>query len=297
VEFQLRSERIGQNLGRIYTIVYTASDFSGNMATATVLVRVPHDQGGAAFASVGFNELGTGFSHSGNMFIMIIPSRRGVYGIEESGSAVLVESAFDASRLDLTQVYVGNTMGVLLPEQVMELDNNGDGLMDLALYCSIPGVKPLVDRIEPVQYGEIWVADPIDPVGIHYVSANDVDYLAPDICDMGKPVELNAGSSAGVEEPRQVNVTTLYPVRPNPFSSSTTVRFSLVTRGHVKLCVYNVRGMLVRILEDRALPAAVMQHAVWDGRDMSGRPAAAGIYFVRFDVGSVGMTEKTTLFR
>lgn len=42
-----------------------------------------------------------------------------------------MESDFDATQLDVTQVYVGNTMGVLLAEQVMELDNNSDGLTDL----------------------------------------------------------------------------------------------------------------------------------------------------------------------
>jgi uncharacterized repeat protein (TIGR01451 family) len=40
--FQLRSERSGKGAGRIYTIVYTAADKSGNTAQATVSVTVPH---------------------------------------------------------------------------------------------------------------------------------------------------------------------------------------------------------------------------------------------------------------
>ena len=41
--FQLRSERSGTGIGRTYTIVYTAKDKSGNTATATVVVKVPHN--------------------------------------------------------------------------------------------------------------------------------------------------------------------------------------------------------------------------------------------------------------
>jgi hypothetical protein len=42
---QLRAERLGNGSGRIYTITITASDASGNTATATVEVTVPHDKG------------------------------------------------------------------------------------------------------------------------------------------------------------------------------------------------------------------------------------------------------------
>lgn len=43
--FYLRAERSGTRGGRIYTIVYTASDKSGNQTEAVVLVRVPHNWG------------------------------------------------------------------------------------------------------------------------------------------------------------------------------------------------------------------------------------------------------------
>lgn len=40
----LRSERSGADNGRIYTITFTSSDVSGNSATASATVTVPHDQ-------------------------------------------------------------------------------------------------------------------------------------------------------------------------------------------------------------------------------------------------------------
>lgn len=45
-DFALRAERVGDGNGRVYTVVYTATDASGNQASATSFVAVPHDQGG-----------------------------------------------------------------------------------------------------------------------------------------------------------------------------------------------------------------------------------------------------------
>ena len=44
VQFKLRAERAGGGDGRVYTIVYTASDGSGNTAVAVATVTVPHHQ-------------------------------------------------------------------------------------------------------------------------------------------------------------------------------------------------------------------------------------------------------------
>jgi hypothetical protein len=43
-QFQLRAERLGTGSGRTYTITYSATDASGNTATKTTTVIVPHDQ-------------------------------------------------------------------------------------------------------------------------------------------------------------------------------------------------------------------------------------------------------------
>ncbi len=43
--FELRAERQGQGSGRTYTITYSATEASGNEATAVTTVVVPHDQG------------------------------------------------------------------------------------------------------------------------------------------------------------------------------------------------------------------------------------------------------------
>jgi hypothetical protein len=44
-QFQLKAEREGKNkTGRIYTVIYSATDASGNKTTASATVTVPHDE-------------------------------------------------------------------------------------------------------------------------------------------------------------------------------------------------------------------------------------------------------------
>lgn len=44
-QFSVRAERTGKRKdGRVYTVVYSATDNSGNKATATAMIRIPHDQ-------------------------------------------------------------------------------------------------------------------------------------------------------------------------------------------------------------------------------------------------------------
>ena len=44
VSFQLRAERAGGGDGRIYTVTYTATDASGNSASGSATVTVPHSK-------------------------------------------------------------------------------------------------------------------------------------------------------------------------------------------------------------------------------------------------------------
>jgi hypothetical protein len=52
---QLRSERMGNGNGRVYTITFKVTDASGNVSTATAKVTVPHSQNGLAAVDDGPN--------------------------------------------------------------------------------------------------------------------------------------------------------------------------------------------------------------------------------------------------
>jgi hypothetical protein len=66
--------------------------------------------------------------------------------------------------------------------------------------------------------------------------------------------------------------------RPNPFTKSTAVSFTLVRPGAARLDVYDVAGRRLRTLFSRDLmPGA--HTLLWDGRDAAGQPASPGVYF------------------
>lgn len=78
---------------------------------------------------------------------------------------------------------------------------------------------------------------------------------------------------------------------PNPFNPSTKVAFSLLKPGFVKLCIYNTRAQLVNIIAEGCYTEGIHQ-MTWDGRDMTGKGVAAGVYFYRLESGDFSQTRK-----
>jgi hypothetical protein len=75
---------------------------------------------------------------------------------------------------------------------------------------------------------------------------------------------------------------------PNPFRERTTLTFDIpeerITGLPARLAVYDVRGRLVRRLEDAPhFPGRF--EVPWDGRDDAGRPVPAGVYVARLLLG------------
>jgi len=88
----------------------------------------------------------------------------------------------------------------------------------------------------------------------------------------------------------------LFPARPNPAVSGTTVRFVLPGEGRVRADVFDVMGRRVRSLYRGFLPAGA-QALAWDGRDERGNESAAGVYFIRIHTGREEKAIKVTLVR
>ena len=330
VAFQLRSERSGKGTGRKYTIVYTASDASGNTATAQVCVFVPHDMAGGALAADGLSPDGTGFEDAANWFALVVPS----IDPSTSGNDVLLEGGTDAGAIamgdgtlaprirslfagdiDAANVFVGNFKGALSPFRVRLTDVNGDGLNDAVYYYRVADVKAL------------RAASALDdgPVGLHFQLSPTVSFLVADIFALGAPVKLpadvssvpvdhnpidaRAGTTGGAEgvtakdpatDPATVralpSLTRFSGVYPNPFDAGTTLAFDLAADHQVRLAVYDLRGALVRTLRSGWLPAG-RYNVAWDGRDRDGRAVPGGVYLVRFDAGGKSFTRKAVLMK
>lgn len=94
----------------------------------------------------------------------------------------------------------------------------------------------------------------------------------------------------GVPVSNDLTGTTLA-VAPNPIFVDARIRFSLSRSMDVDLALYDLKGALVRRLEQGRMPAGEHQ-ANWDGRDTRGRSTAAGLYFVRLSADRVLLLSK-----
>jgi hypothetical protein len=83
---------------------------------------------------------------------------------------------------------------------------------------------------------------------------------------------------------------------PNPFNSSTTIRFNLPKASHVRLSICNVIGQEIRVLAEGKMTEGVNE-VRWDGLDASVRSVPSGVYVVRLDAGSCHGTGKLLLMK
>ena len=82
---------------------------------------------------------------------------------------------------------------------------------------------------------------------------------------------------------------------PNPFHSTTTIRFDLPRRATVSLRIYDVAGRLVRTPVGRGTLEAGRHEAAWNGQSESGQRVGAGLYFCRLQAGAFSETRRMVL--
>ena len=97
-------------------------------------------------------------------------------------------------------------------------------------------------------------------------------------------IEAWLGVEAGGSETPAVKNLSLAQNRPNPFSLSTDISFSLPKAGQVRLAVYDGQGRLVKTLAEGTRAAGTHQVSV------SG--LESGVYFYRLEAGSTSLTRR-----
>lgn len=96
---------------------------------------------------------------------------------------------------------------------------------------------------------------------------------------------------AAEESPKVPDVFNLYPPRPNPFNSSTLIKFDLRQEGIVTLSIFDITGREVaKIIDNRY--AAGSHEVSFEGSDL-----ASGIYFARLKSGGFSRTTKLLLIK
>jgi len=81
---------------------------------------------------------------------------------------------------------------------------------------------------------------------------------------------------------------------PNPFKTTTEIRFRMPEAGNVTLKVYNSVGMLVKTLVDENMSAGYHQ-VIWDATDSNGAKMPSGVYFYRLTAGTYIQNQKMLL--
>ncbi len=104
------------------------------------------------------------------------------------------------------------------------------------------------------------------------------------------PASVSVAPAASLRDLR------LAQARPNPARGTVSIDFTLPRRSDATLRVYDVAGRLLRTVTEG--PFAAGPHtAAWDGREASGAPAAAGVYFYELCVGGQRLARRVVILR
>ena len=83
---------------------------------------------------------------------------------------------------------------------------------------------------------------------------------------------------------------------PNPFNSTTIIRFRLAVASPVTLTIYNTNGQEIKTLI-HSVQNAGQKSAIWDGTNNAGKPVGTGIYIYRLTTGREVQSRKMLLLK
>jgi subtilisin family serine protease/subtilisin-like proprotein convertase family protein len=179
--------------------------------------------------------------------------------------------------IDISHTWIGDlTVKLYNPdyEPVVLHNASGDGTDDLLgnwpETLDVDGPGNLNDYIGTNNAGTwyLYVSDDASPdAGI--LNSWGLHFLIP-------------GVVASAEDGSLPRITRLNPNVPNPFNPTTKISFDLAKGGPVKLGIYDLRGMMVRLLVSETLAAG--SHTMgWNGLDDGGRSVSSGVYLYRLE--------------
>jgi hypothetical protein len=118
--------------------------------------------------------------------------------------------------------------------------------------------------------------------------------IVPRVNDM--PLVFRLTSLTNDDPQIPVAATALKGNYPNPFNPETTISYSVMKPGCVKLDIYNIKGQLVRTLVDED-HATGHYKKLFGGKDGSGRSLASGVYLIMMNAPGYQKASKMMLMK
>ena len=109
-------------------------------------------------------------------------------------------------------------------------------------------------------------------------------------------VRLCGGSAQALRSFFGLPLLKLFPSYPNPFNSSTTIKFYTPKNSYIKLVVVDLLGRKIRTLYDGEI--ANGSHEIkWDGLNEYGNLIPSGVYLIQFISKEYSFQYKTVLIK
>jgi hypothetical protein len=104
-------------------------------------------------------------------------------------------------------------------------------------------------------------------------------------------------TSPGVEEEEKESLSPyLFQNYPNPFVSTTIIKYSVIAPTHITLSIYNICGELVwRLVNENQ--GTGLYEVIWDGCDHQGYKLPSGVYFCYFEADEFKNTSRMLIMR
>lgn len=201
---------------------------------------------------------------------------------------------YNAERDGNPEIYVMNADGSGQTRLTINAGRAEDVDFSLGRPMWSPDGKQIVFETLRDGNSEIYVAD-ADGRGM----VNLTNHPASDYAPVWSPAPATISPVTAVLEAHQGAVPPAFGLdqnHPNPFNSSTAIRFYLPQSEAVELAVYNLAGQQVATLANG--PRLAGAYTVrWDGRNEADRELASGPYLYRLLVGEQTETRKLLLLR
>ena len=262
--------------------------YPGTWGEAGVKFRdIPNEQfnlvGKTFFSSSDLDELGAkGLIYNDYYYNPLI-----VAVFEQMSDSTGVPSCSGSYVFSAFKAVLKNGMGVVNWELEIEDDIRGVNLYRRMPGESAPGEKLNSGRLNAGS--GVFYDREIRPGTAYIYTLEAIPYEC-------SPFILGTTSLVQIPVAKEENLGTNYP---NPFNPNTTIPFRVPgdISIQVSLKIFDIRGMLIRTLQEEILKPGFYCE-VWDGRTDSGQAVGSGIYFCRYELaGQPISTKKMTLVK